>query len=181
MMNTDKQTGFSLLEVLIALLVLSIGLLGIAGLQATSKRTNFEAIQRTTAVLLARDIIERMRANADVLASYTGVTVTPGSLAAPNPACTSANPCDDETQLAAYDLYQWQQAISGASETKGGVNTGGLVEPYGCIVAGVNPNEVTVTIAWRGLIELTSPSANPCGSALGNNRRLLELDTVIVP
>lgn len=178
-MKMQNQSGFTLLEVLIALIVLSIGLLGIAGLQGTSKRTNFEAIQRTTAVMLARDIMERMRANSGAVASYTGTTITSGSLAAPNPNCASAaNECT-ETELAADDLYEWQEALSGATETKAGANTGGLSVPYGCIVAGANPGEVIVTVAWQGLVTLVDTNPNTCGNALGNNRRLVELNTFI--
>ncbi len=61
--NTSKQLGFSLMEVLIALLVMSIGLLGLAALQATSLKANHSAYQRSQAIFLAYDIIDRMRAN----------------------------------------------------------------------------------------------------------------------
>jgi len=59
----NKQRGFTLLEVLIALLVLSIGLLGLAALQTTGLRSNEMASMRTTATQLAYDISDRMRAN----------------------------------------------------------------------------------------------------------------------
>jgi len=58
-----NQTGFSLMEVLIALLVLSLGLLGLAALQAISLKSNHGAYQRTQATFLAYDIMDRMRAN----------------------------------------------------------------------------------------------------------------------
>src|SRR5947207_2731132 len=67
-----QARGFSMVDVLVALIVLSIGLLGVAGLQFMSKRSNFEAVQRTTASLLAQDIIERMRANYGALTTYAG-------------------------------------------------------------------------------------------------------------
>ena len=56
-------SGFTLLEVMIALLVLSIGLLGIAALQANSLRTNHGAYQRSQAIFLAYDMMDRLRAN----------------------------------------------------------------------------------------------------------------------
>lgn len=59
------QCGFSLLEVLIAVLVLSIGLLGLAGLHAVGLRSVDSANLRTQATVLAQDILERMRANRD--------------------------------------------------------------------------------------------------------------------
>jgi len=58
-----KASGFSLLEVLIALLVLSIGLLGLAALQTVSLKANHGAYQRTQATFLAYDIIDRIRTN----------------------------------------------------------------------------------------------------------------------
>ncbi|RVU41771.1 type IV pilus modification protein PilV [Rheinheimera riviphila] len=59
----QRQTGVSLLEVLIAVLVLSVGLLGIAGLQTANLRNTQSAHQRTVAVLLAASMAERIRAN----------------------------------------------------------------------------------------------------------------------
>ena len=161
-----KSSGFSLLEVLIAMVVLSIGLLGIAGLQATSKRTSYEALQRTTAVMLTRDIIERMRTNPDQIAAYNGTVDT---------TTITHNDCSAATctpvQLAAYDLFEWQQAILGASELSDtGVSTGGLVSPVGCITvaAACTSCSVTVAIAWRGMTKLSDPSIDTCGNASGN-------------
>ena len=58
-----KNTGFTLIEVLIAMIVLAVGLLGLAGLQATSLRNNQSAYNRIKATQLAYDIADRMRAN----------------------------------------------------------------------------------------------------------------------
>ena len=59
----QRQNGATLIEVLIAVVVLSIGLLGLAGLQVTSVQSNHSAYQRSQATLLAYDLAERMRAN----------------------------------------------------------------------------------------------------------------------
>ena len=59
----SRQTGFTLLEVLIAVLVLSVGLLGLAGLQASSLRNNHSADLRSQATILAYGIADHMRAN----------------------------------------------------------------------------------------------------------------------
>ncbi len=149
------------------MVVLSIGLLGIAGLQATSKRTSYEALQRTTAVMLTRDIIERMRTNPDQIAAYNGTvdttTITHNDCSAAT--CTPA-------QLAAYDLFEWQQAILGASEIAADTvtNTGGLVSPVGCITvaAACTSCLVTVAIAWRGMTMLSDPTIDTCGDTSGN-------------
>jgi len=58
-----KETGATLIEVLVAMVVLAIGLLGLAGLQATSIQSNHSAYYRSQATLLASDLADRMRAN----------------------------------------------------------------------------------------------------------------------
>jgi len=64
------QQGTTLLEVLISIVVLSIGLLGYAGLQTLSMKNNTSAFQRSQATILTYDIVDRMRANRPNLASY---------------------------------------------------------------------------------------------------------------
>lgn len=67
--NTRNSTGFSLLEVLITIFILAIGLLGLVALQTTSLKNNHSAQHRTSAIVLAYDIIDRMRLNKT--ANYT--------------------------------------------------------------------------------------------------------------
>lgn len=64
------QQGTTLLEVLISIVVLSVGLLGYAGLQTLSMKNNTSAFQRSQATILTYDIVDRMRANRPNLASY---------------------------------------------------------------------------------------------------------------
>lgn len=165
----SKAAGFTLFEVLIALLVLSVGLLGIAGLQVVSKRSNFEALQRSTAAMLVQDILDRIRANPGELSVYTngttGRTLTGNTMAATN--CTTAD-CTPGT-LALYDLYQWEEALKGVSEkSTTASDTGGLASPTACISASATtPGEVTVAVAWRGLTKLSNPTSSSCGAASG--------------
>ena len=65
-MNKMKtHSGFTLIEVLISMLILAVGLLGLAGLQATGLRNNLSAYNRSQATQLAYDMADRMRANVD--------------------------------------------------------------------------------------------------------------------
>ena len=64
------QRGFSLIELLIALIVFSVGLLSVAGLQTVSKQANFEALQRTAASQIAHGLLEDMRVNGDAINVY---------------------------------------------------------------------------------------------------------------
>ncbi len=124
-----RQQGFTLLEVLIALLVLSIGLLGLAGLQASGLRNNHSAFLRSMATLQAYDIGDRMRSNpGGVLAgNYNNIAGIPVL-----PAC-GAN-CS-YAQLATTDANQWNTA-NGAVLPNGT----GTVTRAGAVF--------TITITW---------------------------------
>ena len=179
--RSPGQAGMSLIEVLVTVLVLSVGLLGIAALQFVSKRSNFEALQRTTATMLAYDILERMRANPGVLETYAAnqeasiVTPMPNldgyeALGEPSPDC-KATACN-ATQLTDHDKWEWVQTLLGAAEVSGGANTGGLVSPTACLISNVpdvtTPDNVPsersgqymVAIAWRGQTAMSNP-VNP--------------------
>lgn len=182
--------GFTLIEVLITLVIFSIGLLSVAGLQTISKKANFDALQRTTASMLAHDIIERMRANARQLQIYNGngSNVLGGAtLSAANPNCISAS-CN-QVQLANQDLYEWERSLDGASELVGTAFAGGLVQPTACIegpVGGIG-GVYTIAIAWRGVTALSNPIIHACGSGTGRYgdsneyRRILVIQTYITP
>ena len=171
------QRGFTLLEVMIALLIFSVGLLSAAALQGVAKRANYEAIQRTTATQLAFDLLERMKANANGLNWYvTGnetvlqPTVNAPSTAGPTPVCqTRASFCEPR-QLAERDLWEWQRRLLGLTETRDGAATGGLVDPTVCIRTqpGAPGQKVyTVAIAWRGVTPIPVPAdddRDQCGT-----------------
>lgn len=167
-----RNQGFGLIEILITVFVVAVGLLAAASLQLNTKRANYDSVQRTTASALAQDIIERMRANPEQRDAYL-VDGTSG-ISAPSPNCLQAS-CTP-AQMAVFDLWQWSQALSGASEQQGAEATGGLVSPHGCISAGANCGSYTVAIAWRGVTPLPEPdgstsaddpSLNSCGTASG--------------
>lgn len=105
------STGVSLLEVLVALVILSVGMLGLAGLQATGLSANGDAEQRTQAALTANDMIERMRANPAAVntGSYAAIDWSAIDCAtAPDPFCADrdvgASTCD-AAQMAAFDAF----------------------------------------------------------------------------
>lgn len=84
MQTRRKVRGFTLVEALVALLALSIGLLGVAALQMTGLRNNLSASFRSQATYMAYDIVDRMRANRSNAAAYNlalGATPGTGSIA----------------------------------------------------------------------------------------------------
>lgn len=101
-----KQSGFTLLEVLVAMLVLAIGLLGLAGLMASSMRNNLSASHRTQATWMAYDIIDRMRANRAVAVAVTGGYVTAMGTAA---TCSAAAPTGT---IPAQDIAAWKSQLA---------------------------------------------------------------------
>lgn len=117
-MKMKRFEGFTLIEVLVALLILSIGLLGIAGLQTRGQLNNYEAHIRTQASILAYEIMDKMRINrsfaiTDALAGGGGngsgyiVNAKPTDS---DPDCDNANLCS-ESQLRTYDLLEWYKHI----------------------------------------------------------------------
>lgn len=182
--------GFSLLELLVTVVVFSVGLLTVAGLQTVSKQANFEAIQRTTASQIANGLLEEIRTNGDAADVYLAAgELGAGSRGAePAPNCIGAAECN-AAQKAAFDLWFWEQAIDGNLETIGGAGTGGLVLPAMCITgpAGGGAGIYQVTIVWRGTVSITNAVNNPCGTASGNYgaanefRRIIQIPTYIDP
>ncbi|WP_019866222.1 type IV pilus modification protein PilV [Methylovulum miyakonense] len=103
-----KDTGFTLVEVLIAMLLLAGGLLGMAALQATSLGNNQDAYNRSQATEFAYDIADRMRANSLGIATYT--TIAPES-AVENADCLITTGCSP-ADMAQTDLAQWNAMVS---------------------------------------------------------------------
>lgn len=106
----NRESGFSLLEVLITIVILAVGLLGLAGLTASSMRNSYGAHHRTQAVWLAYDIIDRMRANPT--AALTGAY----NIALTAPAPTGGT-------VPQQDLNQWRTQLAALPAGTGSVTT----------------------------------------------------------
>lgn len=119
---TGRQAGISLLEVLIAVLVLAIGVLGAAALQLNALRFNASAAQSTQASFIAYDMLDRMRANPGQLADYAG-SITPS--------CSQAAAGGG---ILAEDLADFARAVG--------------CLPDGSASIAVADNRATVSIAW---------------------------------
>lgn len=126
-MKTSRSiAGFTLLEVLIALLIFSFGLLGLAALQTTSIRTNQSANMRSQAVALSNMMMDNMRANRANLVSYYGNSYASFS-------CTGT---PTTSSIAARDREAWLQQLACQ-----------LPQGRGAVVP-LNANEVAVCIRW---------------------------------
>lgn len=102
------QRGVSLIEVSVAVLVFSVGLIGMAGLMAMATRSNHAAYLRTQATFLAGNMAERMRANPTGLwnEAYNDINYPTSA----RQACSKASPCTP-AQVAVRDKYEWSQLL----------------------------------------------------------------------
>lgn len=107
----SRNAGFTLIEVLIAMVVLAVGLLGLAGLQATSLRNSQSAYNRSQATQLTYDLADRMRANIPGVATYT--VISPLSDAEAKPNCLNATGCTPQ-DMAENDLFEWNESVATA-------------------------------------------------------------------
>jgi type IV pilus assembly protein PilV len=131
-----RHSGFTLIEVLVALAVLSVGMLGIAKLFVVTLQSNSTATSRLHAVNLAADLADRIRANRTAGAAYAG--------AAANNNCSGgavgAVTCSP-AQMAAHDLFLWQNLIT--TTWPGGLATSSVVFTAG------TPATYTITVNWQ--------------------------------
>lgn len=122
-----RQSGFTLLEVLVAILVLSIGLLGLAGLMASSIRNNHSAYQRTQATWLAYDMIDRMRVNrANAITSANNYNIAIGTASS------------SSSGLAGTDVTDWKTTLANA-----------LPAGDGSVAVNSTSRAVTVIVQWN--------------------------------
>jgi type IV pilus assembly protein PilV len=138
-MKLPRNTaGFTMVEVLVALVVLAIGLLGIAALYLNSLQAGRTAIYRTQAVELAADLADRIRMNRTATAAY-GTAFGDAEVAVP--ACATTGGCADG-ELAATDLSNWKAAITAQLP-----NGQGQVVVTAPVIAG-DPTSYLITIQW---------------------------------
>ena len=137
-MNKSKQHGFTMIEVLVTLVIMAVGLLGLAGLQATSLRNNESAYQRSQAAQLAYDMLDRMRVNSAGVAanSYNDIDMTAPSSYTDCLAADTTSTCT-ATEMANFDDGDWHDQLAAALP----MGTGS--------VSGAGTGSVfTITITW---------------------------------
>jgi type IV pilus assembly protein PilV len=162
----NREHGMTMLEVLITIVILAFGLLGLAGLQGRMQVAEFEAYQRTQAVVLLQEMVDRLKANPNNSMSYVPAalgTTTKGTGSAEQD-CT-ALPGTPPPQ-ADIDLCEWHNALLGAAETSG-VSVGAMIGARGCVTNTKSdmPREFLVSVVWQGMADTATPISTTCGQA----------------
>jgi type IV pilus assembly protein PilV len=184
--RTSAQRGAALLEVMVAILITSFGLLALAGLQTKMSAATMEAFQRAQALTLLEDMTQRVQANQNQHASYIAASLGTGD----------AQPADCTTvgapTRANIDRCEWSNALKGAAETSAAANVGAMLGARGCIeqlqapsvAAGAClPATYRISVAWQGLNATVAPAVS-CGANLygaDDSLRKVVSSRVIVP
>lgn len=177
------SAGYTLIEAMVAMVILALGLLGLAGMMLHANRAEFESYQKKQALILLQDMVDRIQNNRLAASCYALTTDAAngspylGTGGASIPACTGG--FGDATQLANQraraqsDLQSWSDALQGTTEvvsiSGANSNAGGAMNARGCVVfdgqvtVGTSfYNKYTVSIAWQA----KGDSAAPSGTAL---------------
>ncbi|WP_432259164.1 type IV pilus modification protein PilV [Cupriavidus sp. TMH.W2] len=159
------RRGFSLLEVLVAIVILTFGLLGTAALLAKVYLAEIESYQRTQATLLLQDMAERISANRTLASTYvTASAIGTGDNQPISCAALAAG--------SARDICEWSNTLKGAAEQKSApnasaVNVGAMLGARGCITqlqapdptpGTCTPGIYQVAVAWQGVHHTAAPA-----------------------
>lgn len=144
-----NQRGVTLLEIMISLLVASLGILGVASLQYAGMKSAQEGYFFSAAALLADDIAERIRVNSTAKNAYAQAMAS---------SYTAGRNCETSqcsaSQMAAYDVQQWLAAVAARLP-----NSAGAV----AYTAG-SPAQYAITVRWRGLSDGNCDSSGGSGT-----------------
>ena len=135
------QRGISLIESLVAMVVVALGILGILGVQMRTLTDTSTTVRRAQAIRLIEDLGERMKTNPNALGNI-GAYVSAFNVEPTVGSCTSG--CDS-AQLAAYDLAVWKKAIKASLP----LGRASVFVPPAESGAGVQGRQLGVVIAWR--------------------------------
>jgi type IV pilus assembly protein PilV len=146
--------GFTLIEVLIALIVLAFGMLALARALGRSAQEELEAQQRAQAMTLAAEMASRIGNNPKQAALYVGDYVAAG----PVEDCAALDPA----AVVELDQCEWRNRLRGADTFDGERGIGSPIAARGCVI-NTAPNIYVVAIAWQGVLP-TEPADSPCGA-----------------
>ena len=149
-----RLTGFTLIEVLVTILIVAVGLLGLAALQVNTLNKQFETLQRAQVTAMVEDMASRIRMNPSEAKSGAYYVSASGTN------CGSLLGAD-------RDLCEWNAMMSGASVVDDGVNLAAPLDVQGCIevgpTSGSGETVLRVSMAWQGVTKSAAPGVS-CGA-----------------
>ena len=175
------QAGFSMIEILIALFITLVGLLGIGALQAKAQQAEMESYQRAQALVLLSDIVDRININRSTVACFAITTDTTngtpfigatGTGHVGTPTCTASTSAYN-TQ-AVNTMLDIDSVLQGSREKLGTNNAGAMIGARACIsydstteLSGVSgTGYYTVVVSWQALADLTTAGKPNCANSL---------------
>lgn len=172
-----RQAGFSLIEILVAIVILSIGLLGVLGMQTRAAAVEFESYQRGQALSIARDMQARLLSARGLVNGFRDgrLSSTDGSVYVGEGSgavalldgdgnCPAAAPGDVLSE-AQRQLCEWALALQGAAQREGASSVGAMLGARGCVMR-VEPPQLNaladfyVVVVWEGNLPRTEPPAD---------------------
>lgn len=149
-MMIKQNGGFTLIEVLVAILIVAVGILGVAGMQVVSLQQNRNALLRDTSLQLGNDILDRMRANRQVVYGPVTLAATPSF----SRDCND-NSCSRE-EMREFDLANWKCRLDPLDAdgviypacTELAITQAALPGGRGSITDGVDGAPYEVTVEW---------------------------------
>lgn len=167
MLNMAKplhDAGFTLLEVLITIVILVFGLLGLAGLQGRATIADMESYQRSQALILAKDMHDRINANRLLAFDDPSLYVTLAG--------TGSSPTCPGGDIVEKDICDWHNTLLGAAVKLGSESIGSMIGARGCVsydaaselpVGGAGTGIYSVAVAWQGMAPTMAPTNSTCG------------------
>ncbi|MFI8482567.1 type IV pilus modification protein PilV [Pseudomonas sp. NPDC078700] len=178
---SKKISGFSLIEVLVTLVLITIGVLGMVAMQSKAIQYAQDSAQRDTAAMLVDDLIEQMRSNREALLDSQGIIATTSNyFKAANSAfptnavatCRAAAGCTKE-EMATDQLVLWSRQISNSLPIDAALLSSGFVicrdstpDTDACDSSGT---AIKIQVAWYSREDSTCPAGTPC--EVGSNRQ----------
>jgi len=152
-MNRRPNRGYMLLEVLIAVVVLAFGLLSLARAMATATLDELESFQRSQAMVVAQEMVERINANRKEALSYVGLYAAPADV----------QDCTLEPTVLLRDKCEFGNRLLGSGTRDADRAIGSAIAARACITElAPGSNAYLVAVAWQGLKPTDAPDS-ACG------------------